>query len=338
VSGVKSPPTAGEPSSRQLFDGPVQLTLHVPVRPHFTSTLPLPPETLQPPFGQSTLQLELPAHRTLQLPPGQPNEQVPLLQMNAQLPWVSESQDSEHELHTHWPEPVQTSSWLPQAPETASTIGARRPRPREKGLMLRVLTRRWKRRPGGESSIARASLRHSRLHAAWWRPDRARRERASRGLRRLYGRWMASVLPARRTCTPSSPCVLSRAQVSFPTHAGSLAERPVRRELCPRALKLRRSDRLTGGRLMTLHEGATGIFTGSREREPAARMLGQAGGDTYTSHPDVDARGGSSSMPLLPRPATGFGLRSEAMANWIAAPRQGIRERRSTSRNVRREA
>jgi hypothetical protein len=41
----------------------------------------------------------------------------------------------------------------------------------------------------------------------------------------------------------------------------------------------------------TLHDGTTGIFTGSREREPAAVTLGQAGGDTHTSHPDVDGQG-----------------------------------------------
>jgi hypothetical protein len=41
----------------------------------------------------------------------------------------------------------------------------------------------------------------------------------------------------------------------------------------------------------TLHDGTTGIFAGSREREPAALTIGQAGGDTYTSHPDVDGQG-----------------------------------------------
>jgi hypothetical protein len=41
----------------------------------------------------------------------------------------------------------------------------------------------------------------------------------------------------------------------------------------------------------TLHDGTTGIFSGSREREPAALTLGQAGGDTHTSHPAVDGQG-----------------------------------------------
>lgn len=93
--------------STSHFVAPLQATMHELRPPHFTSTAPVPPATVQPPFGQSTLQLAVPSQVTRQLPSGQSNEQVcPGLHTNWQLP--DSHLREQPSLQTHCEEPLQT--------------------------------------------------------------------------------------------------------------------------------------------------------------------------------------------------------------------------------------
>src|SRR5690606_5340731 len=125
--------------------------------------LPVPPETVQPPFGHVTEQLESPPQLTWQSPPGQSNVHVPVRQTNSQpRPPSAVHVFEQLSSHAHWPSPLQVVSSSSQATRptnTATTATGMRRRTLDpmRPRMLPVVDRRgWDARdrtPGWTSSM-----------------------------------------------------------------------------------------------------------------------------------------------------------------------------------------